>query len=57
MIISQSVLLRMINVSDKSRRKKPKHTLYVHNFFSDNHDIYDTMWKNVVQPGTPQMTI
>jgi len=26
-------------------------------FFFENHSVYEKMWKNVVQPGRPQMTI
>jgi len=27
------------------------------NFFSENHAIYEIMWKNMVEPDRPQMTI
>ena len=57
MIISQSVLLRMRNVSDKSCRENQNTHFTFNNFFSDNRNIYDIMWKNKVQPGRPQMTI
>jgi len=26
-------------------------------FFYENRDIYETKWKNIVQPDRPQMTI
>jgi hypothetical protein len=27
------------------------------NFFPENRDVYKIMWKNVVEPDRPQMTI
>ena len=27
------------------------------NFFLENRAVYEIMWKNMVEPGTPQMTI
>jgi len=27
------------------------------NFFPENRDVYEIMWKNVVEPDRPQMTI
>jgi hypothetical protein len=26
-------------------------------FFPENHAIYDIMWKNIVEPAGPQMTV
>jgi len=37
--------------------KTKAHTLCSISFFSDNHDVYDIMWKITVQPGRLQMTI
>jgi len=56
LIISRSVLLRMRNVSDKVCRGN-KNTHFALSNFSFNRAVYETMWKNMVQPDTPQMTI
>jgi len=29
----------------------------LNNFFSENHAVYEIMWKNIVQPDRTQMTI
>jgi hypothetical protein len=49
-IISHSVLLRMRKFSDKSCRQ-----IQSTHFMFDNYSII--MWKNIVQPGRPHMTI
>ena len=59
LIISRSVLLRIRNVSDKSRRV-PQNTFYVQwlfFLFFENHGVYDIVWKNIVEPARHQMTI
>jgi hypothetical protein len=36
------------------------HYIYIYifnNFFSENRAVYGIMWKNMVEPGRPQMTI
>jgi hypothetical protein len=38
------------------REYQNTHFIFNH-FFFKNGAIYDTMWKNMVQPGRPQMTI
>jgi hypothetical protein len=45
----------MRNVSDKSCREKT-HILCSINF-SENRAVYEIMWKNMVEPDTPQMTM
>jgi hypothetical protein len=35
--------------------KKMTTQIYVHNFFPENRDIYEIMWKNNVERGRPQM--
>jgi hypothetical protein len=47
----------MRNVSDKSCRKKSKHTFYVLKPVPENRAVYEIMWKNMVQGNRPQMTI
>jgi len=54
-IISHSVLLRMRNVADKSRREN-WNTRYVEQLFL-NHVIYEIMWTNILVLDRPQMTI
>jgi len=56
LIISRSVLRRMINVSDKSREYQ--NTFYIQSFFfPENCAFYEIMWKNTVERGRPQMKV
>ena len=32
-------------------------TFYIQELFLENLDIYETMWRNVIQPDRPQMTV
>ena len=57
MIIYRSFLLRMRNVSDKIWRENQNIHFILKNFFTENPVFYEIMWKNIVQPGRPQMTI
>jgi hypothetical protein len=46
----------MRNVSDKSCRENQN--IFIFNiFFPENHAVYEIMWKNIVEPDRPQMTI
>ena len=56
-IISRSVLLIMRNVSDKRCRELANHILFSIHFSPQNHAVYETMWKNIVERGRPQMTV
>ena len=56
-IITRLVLLRMGNVSDKSCRQNQNTYFMLNNISSENHFVYMIMWKNKVQPDSPQMTI
>jgi hypothetical protein len=56
LIISRSVLLRIRNVSDKVVEKIKTHFLCPETFF-DTPDIYENMWKNIIDSERPQMTI
>jgi hypothetical protein len=38
-------------------QRKRKHTFYVQQLFSENRAVYEIMWKNMVQPDTPQKII
>jgi len=58
MIISRSVLLRMRNVADKVVEKIKEFLCSKPFLFPlDNRAVYDSMWKNIVEPDRPQMTI
>ena len=56
-IISRQTLLRMRNVSDQTCREYPNTHFIVSDFFLQKLCIYEKMWKNMVQPDRPQMTI
>jgi hypothetical protein len=55
-MIFHSVLLRMRNVSDKSCRENQTTRMVLNNIFH-KFVSYEIMWKNVVVPDRPQMTI
>jgi len=56
--ISRSFHLRKRNVSDKIyRENQSTHFVFSNFFFLENLDIYDIMWKNIVEQSGPQMTI
>jgi hypothetical protein len=60
LIISLSFLLRMRNVSDKLCRENQNtyiRILYSINVFFKYRAVYEIMWKNVVEPDRPQITI
>ena len=54
MIISLQILLRQRNVSHKSCTENQNILCSVN--VSENPAFYEKMWKNMVQPDTPQMT-
>jgi len=56
-IISRSVLLIMRNVSDKSYRENQNTHFVFSDFFFENRAVYETIWKNTVEPGRLHMTI
>jgi hypothetical protein len=47
----------MRNVSEESFRENQNARFCSITFFSENLDVYDIMWKNVVEPDRPRMTI
>jgi len=58
LIIPCSVLLRMRNISNKICREKQNTHFKLHNFFFfENRAVCVIMWKNIVEPDRPQMTI
>ena len=53
-IISRSVLLRTRNVSDKSYREDQNtHFVLSNFFFPENRDVYEIMWKYIVERNRP----
>jgi hypothetical protein len=56
-IISWWILLRMRNVSDKSCSENQKTGFMFNRYFPKKHAIYEIMWKNMVEPYRPPMTI
>jgi hypothetical protein len=57
MTISGSVILRMTDVSDKSCREILNTRFIVSIFLPENRVVYEIMWRNTVQLGTPQTPI
>jgi len=48
----------MRNVSDRSCTENQNTHFVFSNFFSpENRAVHEIMWKNIVEPGRPQMTI
>jgi len=41
----------------RAAEKIKTHTVYVQKLYSENHIVYEIMWKNTVQPVRPQITI
>jgi len=57
-IISLSVIPKMRNLSDKiCRENRNTHFVFNHFFFWENYSVCEKMWKNSVDPDSPQMTI
>jgi len=50
-------LLRIKNVSYKSYRETQTHFKINNIHFSENRAVNEQMWKNVVEPDRPQVTI
>jgi hypothetical protein len=47
----------MGNMSGKRCRENQNTRFILSKFFPENRTVYEVMWKNVVQPDRPQMTI
>ena len=56
-IISRAIILRIRNVSDKSCGENQNTHFMSNKFFSENRAVYEIMWKNMVEPDRPQITI
>jgi len=57
LITSCSVLLRMRNALDRSCRENQNTHFAINIYIFENSAVYETMWKNTVQLGRPQMAI
>jgi hypothetical protein len=58
LIISHSVLLRMINVSDRScRENQNTHFMFSNFFFFFFNSRYEIIWENIVELDRLQMTV
>ena len=51
---SRWILLNMRHVSDQAVQNIKIHTLFSNFIFSENHFVYETMWKHTVDPNSPQ---
>jgi len=49
--------LRLRYVSDKSYRETQNTHFMSNNFFFNNLNVYEAMWKNKVEPDRPRMTL
>jgi len=47
----------MRNVSEESCRENQNTHFVFNNFFFENPTVYEIMWKNIVEPESPQMKI
>jgi len=56
MITSRLILHRMRNISDKSFREN-QNAYFIFIFFFENRAVCEEMWKIIVEPDGPQMTI
>jgi hypothetical protein len=56
LITRSPILLRIRNVSAKAVRKIKTYFVFS-NFFLGNRAVYEIMWKNMLSPDRPQMTI
>jgi len=54
--VTRPQCVKMRNVSDKSCREN-HNTHFMFRFFFENHVVYEIMWKNIVEPERPQMTV
>jgi hypothetical protein len=57
MVISHWILLGMRSASDWSCRGSEYTQFVFSTFFSKNHAIYEIIWKSVVEPSRPHITI
>jgi hypothetical protein len=54
LITSRSLLFRKRNILDKLCRENQNTHFVFSNVISENRAFYDIMWRNVVEPDTPQ---
>jgi hypothetical protein len=56
MIISRSIFPSVRYISEKYSRENQNTHFMLDKFFSKNLAVYEIMWKNMVEPDSPQMT-
>jgi hypothetical protein len=56
-IITRSILLRIRNILEEICRESQDTHIMFNNFFFENRAFYEIMWKIMVEPVRPQMTI
>jgi len=55
--ISRSLLLRMRHISDRRYRENQNtNSVFNNPFFFEKRDVYEIMWKNILELGRHQMT-
>ena len=54
---NRSILLRMRNVSNKICKENQNTYFMFNTFFFENRAVYEIMWKNIIQPDRPYMTV
>jgi len=47
----------MINVTDRGCRENQNAQFMFRTFFSENHTVYEIVWKNMVEQDRPQITV
>ena len=47
----------MKHISEKCRETRNTYFMPINFFFFENRSVYEIMWKNIVEPDRPQMTI
>jgi hypothetical protein len=57
MIVSPDARLRIISISDKICRENQNTHFIFNKFCSQIRAVYEVMWKSMVEPDRPQMTI
>jgi hypothetical protein len=55
--ISRSVIVRIRNVPGQIIREHQNTYFMFNTFVSENRAVYEIMWKNIIEPGTPQVAI
>jgi hypothetical protein len=57
MTVSRFILLITKNVSNISSKENQNTNFMFNKSFSQSREVYEIMWKNIVDPNRPQMTV